>query len=92
MGGRGRPHNDPIGFGVGPIRGIGVIAGEEGKTPIWDPIGFGVCPIRDIGGHCGGRPHSDPIGLLGSALLGALQGEGGDPNMGPYRDIWGRPY
>ena len=42
---------DPIGFGVGPIRGI---VGHCGGRPHSGPIGFGVGPIRGIGGRCGG--------------------------------------
>ena len=39
-------------FGVGPIRGIGVIMVEEGETPIWDPIGLlGLALLGTFGGR-----------------------------------------
>ena len=77
MGGGGRPHSDPIGtFGGVLLGSFGVIVGE-GETPVWDPIGFGVGPVRGIEGD-GGDPNMGPYRIWGLALLGAMWGEEGD--------------
>ena len=64
VGGRGRPHSDPIGTFGGVLLGSFGVIGGQGETPIWDPIGFGVGPVRGIEGD-GGDPNMGPYRIWG---------------------------
>ena len=91
LGERGEtPIRDPIGFGVGPIRGIGGEGGDPIVT-LWGLLGLALLGALGERGEEWETPIWDPIGFGVGPIRGIVGGRGETPIQDPI-GLWGRPY